>query len=53
LVDAVDQQSNVDLMKDLQQSKDSLKLTSAKSCEDFDEVLTKWLNKNKDFFTNQ
>lgn len=53
LVDAVENQSQSDLIKELQSSKDSLKLSVAKSCEDFDTIMTKWVEKNKDFFINQ
>jgi len=53
LVDAVENQSQSDLIKELQSSKDSLKLSVAKSCEDFDSIMTKWIAKNKDFFASQ
>ncbi|HNG97348.1 MAG TPA: beta-propeller domain-containing protein, partial [Candidatus Absconditabacterales bacterium] len=51
LVNAVEQQSQTDLLKELQDAKNSLTLTKAKSCEDFDSVLTKWIEKNKEYFS--
>lgn len=53
LVDIVEKQSDADLLKELKDWKDSLKLTAARSCEDFDTVLTKWIEKNKNFFNQQ
>lgn len=51
LVNAVEQQSQTDLLKELQDAKNSITLTKAKSCEDFDSVLTKWIEKNKEYFS--
>lgn len=50
LIDALEKQPETDLVKELKDAKNSLKLQSATSCEDFDTVLTNWVNKNKDFF---
>lgn len=50
LVDMVDKQTEVDLVKELKDAKASLKLQSVKSCDEFDKVLTDWINKNKDWF---
>lgn len=52
LVDADAAQTEWDLVKELKDAKESLKLTTAKSCEDFDSVLTKRIEKNKEFFRN-
>lgn len=53
LVDIVDKQTDADLMNELKDAKDSLKLQSVKTCESFDTILTKWIEKNKDFFNQQ
>lgn len=50
LVDFVDKQTDAELMKELKDAKDSLKLQSVKTCESFDTILTKWIEKNKNFF---
>jgi hypothetical protein len=50
LVDIVEKQTDADLMKELKDAKDSLKLQSVKTCESFDTILTKWIEKNNNFF---
>lgn len=51
LVKAINSQSETDLVTELKNAKDSLKLQSVKSCEDFDTVLTNRINKHKDQFS--
>lgn len=50
LIDALEKQPETDLVKELKDAKNSLKLQSAVSCDDFDTVLTNWVNKHKEFF---
>ncbi len=50
LVNALEKQPETDLVKELKDAKDSLKLQSVNTCDGFDTVLTNWINKNKTFF---